>query len=363
MVAALNATTWDAPFSREITLKFATIAVDGNSVLIAKVDDDHAVALASAYAAAGLGNAPENLNALIAAGRPELARARTAVEKAGASGAGLLPLASVDWLPPQPQPSKVLGVAFNNMGIRKAAYRDPGVPNFFLKAPSCLTGHGKPIVIEEHYGDTIPELELAGVIGRRCRNITVEEARDAVFGYTIVNDVTSHGMKFGLDSIATVREPELFRPHHLDWRQSHGEDDRNIYFVYHTRSKATDTFGPMGPWITTSDEVEDPNALSVRGWLDGELFAEDNTGNYRFRIEEVIAEASRYFTLEAGDVICFGTSAKGAGRFKNGHRSVNMHALDGMLEIEIDGLGRLANPIDRTWVADGETLKKENPAG
>nr|WP_279327434.1 fumarylacetoacetate hydrolase family protein [Chelativorans petroleitrophicus] len=235
------------------------------------------------------------------------------------------------------------------MGIRKSAHRDPGVPNFFLKAPSCLTGHNKPIIIEEHFGDTIPELELAAVIGRRCRKISVEEARDAIFGYTITNDVTSHGLKFGLDSIATTREPDLIRPHHLAWRKRHGDDDRDVYFVYHARSKATDTFGPMGPWLTTADEVADPNNLEVKGWFDGEPFAVDSTSSYRFRIEEVVAEASRYFTLQPGDVICFGTSAKGVGKFPNGHRSVNMHKLAGVIDIEIEGLGRLSNPVVHDW--------------
>nr|WP_246573967.1 fumarylacetoacetate hydrolase family protein [Chelatococcus asaccharovorans] len=236
------------------------------------------------------------------------------------------------------------------MGIRKAAHRDPGVPNFFLKAPSCLTGHNKPVIIEEHYGETIPELELAAVIGRRARKISVEEARSAIFGYTIVNDVTSHGLKFGLDSIATTREPDLIRPHHLGWRNRHGDDDRDVYFVYHTRSKASDTFGPMGPWLTTADEVADPNNLTVKGWLDGEPFAVDSTASYRFKVEEVVAEASAYFTLEPGDVICFGTSAKGVGKFPNGHRSVNMHKLTGVMDVEIDGLGRLSNPIVHDWV-------------
>nr|WP_246413804.1 fumarylacetoacetate hydrolase family protein [Martelella radicis] len=235
------------------------------------------------------------------------------------------------------------------MGIRKSAHRDPGVPNFFLKAPSCLTGHNKPIIMEDYYGETIPELELAAVISKRCSKISVEEAKNAIFGFTIINDVTSHGMKFGMDSIATTREPDLLRPHHLAWRNRHGEDDRDVYFVYHTRSKASDTFGPMGPFITTADEVSNPDALEVKGWFDGEPFAVDSTASYRFKVAEVIAEASRFFTLEPGDVFCFGTSAKGVGNFPNGHRSVNMHKLSGKIDIEIEGLGRLSNPVVHNW--------------
>ncbi len=326
-------------------MKIGTIDHSGRPALVAR-RDGNVVLLSELYRSAGLGSAPATMNDLIEGGADALTLARRALDEGTATP---LDEAAIDWLPPQTRPSKIIGVAFNNMGIRKSAHRDPGVPNFFLKAPSCLTGHKKPIIMEEHFGDTIPELELAAVIGRRCRKISVEEARDAIFGYTITNDVTSHGLKFGLDSIATTREPDLIRPHHLAWRNRHGEDDRDVYFVYHARSKATDTFGPMGPWLTTADEIADPNALEVKGWFDGEPFAVDSTASYRFRIEEVVAEASRYFTLEPGDVICFGTSAKGVGKFPNGHRSVNMHQLSGVIDIEIEGLGRLSNPVVHSW--------------
>lgn len=325
-------------------MKLGTIHHEGRPALVAK-HGRSVVLLSDLYRSAGLGDAPRSINDLVEGGPAERARAR----RTGTGNGRRARRSLLDWLAPQTRPSKIIGVAFNNMGIRKSAHRDPGVPNFFLKAPSCLTGHNKPVVIEEHFGDTIPELELAAVIGRRCRKIGVEEARDAIFGYTIANDVTSHGLKFGLDSIATTREPDLIRPHHLAWRKRHGEDDRDVYFVYHARSKATDTFGPMGPWLTTSDEIADPNKLEVKGWLDGKPFAVDSTSSYRFRIEEVVAEASRYFTLEPGDVICFGTSARGVGEFPNGHRSVNMHRLTGTIDIEIEGLGRLSNPIVHDW--------------
>ncbi|MCD1636628.1 fumarylacetoacetate hydrolase family protein [Martelella mediterranea] len=324
-------------------MKLGTINHQGRPALVAQ-KDGKPVLLSELYASAGLDEAPRSMLDLIEEGR--LDEVRAALEKGTAAP---LDEADLDWMPPQPRPSKVLGVAFNNMGIRKSAHRDPGVPNFFLKAPSCLTGHNKPIIMEEHFGETIPELELAAVIGKRCRKVTVEEAKDAIFGFTITNDVTSHGLKFGLDSIATTREKDLIRPHHLAWRNRKGEDDNDVYFVYHTRSKATDTFGPMGPWITTADEVENPDALEVKGWFDGEPFAVDSTASYRFKVAEVIAEASRYFTLEPGDIICFGTSAKGVGNFPNGHRSVNMHKLSGVIDIEIEGLGHLSNPVVHDW--------------
>ncbi|WP_373356247.1 fumarylacetoacetate hydrolase family protein [Pseudoroseicyclus sp. CXY001] len=333
-------------------MKFGLVEIGGKPVLVAATRDNGIVPLSLAFEAAGLGDAPATLAEIIA--DPQmLDRAREAIAAVDPGSPALLDPEGLSWLPPQPTPSKILGVAFNNMGIRKAAHVDPGVPNFFLKAPSALTGHGKPIVIKEHYGETIPELELACVIGRRCKEIGVDEALDAVFGYSIMNDVTSHGLKFGLDSIATTREPELLRPHHFGWRNRYGEEDRDVYYVYHSRSKASDTFGPMGPWVTTRDEVGNPNDLDVAGWIDGEAFAVDNTSSYRFKVEEVISEASHYFTLEPGDVICFGTSAKGVGRFPAGHRNINMHEMDGTIDIEIEGLGRLSNPIERRKKREG----------
>ena len=326
-------------------MKLGTISRDGKPALVVKRGDS-AFLLSDLYESAGLGEAPPAMQDLIEGGAEERARAELALDKGDAAP---LDPESLDWLAPQNRPSKILGVAFNNMGIRKSAHVDPGVPNFFLKAPSCLTGHNKPVIIEEHYGETIPELELAAVIGRKCRKIDVSEGRDAIFGYSIINDITSHGMKFGMDSIATTREPNLLRPHHLAWRRRHGDDDRDVYFVYHTRSKASDTFGPMGPWLTTADEVKEPNNLEVKGWFDGEPFAVDSTSSYRFKVEEVVAEASRYFTLEPGDVICFGTSAKGVGKFPNGHRSVNLHKLSGRMDVEVEGLGRLSNPVVHDW--------------
>ena len=327
-------------------MKLGTALIDGRNTLIAKVGDG-AATLEALYRHAGLPTAPASLNDFIEAGKPELERAAQALARA--EGVALLDLAGLDWLPPQPRPSKIIGVAFNNMGIRKSAHKDPGVPNFFFKAPSSLLGHGKAIVMKQHYGETIPELELACVIGRRAKDLGDAEAGAAIFGYTIVNDVTSNGMKFGMDSIATTREPHLMRDHHLAWRNRHGPDDNDVYFVYHARSKATDTFGPMGPWITTADEVADPNNLKVEGWLDGEPFAIDSTASYSFKIEQVVAEASRYFTLEPGAVICCGTSAKGVGKYPDGHRSVNMHKLTGIMDIEIEGLGRLTSTIRHDW--------------
>ena len=330
-------------------MKFGTVSRSGENVLIARLSDTEAVALADAYAAAGMGAAPATMRGLIRGGPAELEKAGKAVAAAAGGSVARISLAGADWSPPIPDPSKVIGVAMNNKGIRKEAHKEPSVPSYFLKPPSCLLGHNKNVVILENYGETIPELELAAVIGKRGKNIPIAEALDYVFGYTIVDDVTSHGIKFGMDSLATTRAPHLTRPHHFEWRNRHGPDDNDIYFVYHTRSKGSDTFGPMGPWITTADEIADPNALEVSGTFDGEPFAVDSTSNFRFSVQEVIADASQWFTLEPGDVICFGTTARGVGKYPDGHRGINMHQMKGEIGITIEGLGTLTHGIARTW--------------
>lgn len=257
-----------------------------------------------------------------------------------------IPNSALDWLAPITRPSKILGVAFNNKELMKQAHFDPGVPNYFLKPPSALQGHQKPIRIDPKWGAVIPEPEVCAIIGKRAKDITEDQALDHVFGYAIHNDVTSHGLKFGKDSIAVTYDPDMAREEFFKWRNLHGDDDRDVYYVYHTRSKGTDTFAPIGPWMTTADEVLDPNNLTVKADIDGEVFTVDHTSNYRFTIQRCIAEASRFFTLEPGDIISFGTTGKGQGRFPRGHKSVLMGEMSGTIGIEIEPLGRLENSIE-----------------
>ena len=255
----------------------------------------------------------------------------------------VIDLTAADWLPPQPDPRKILGVAFNNKGIRNDVHVDPGVPNFFLKSASCLIGHRQSVIIRPYFGNTIPEPELCVIIGKQAKDVTPENALEHVFGYSIIDDITSHGMKFSMDSVATTRAPELMRPEYLAWRRPRSEDDTDLFFVYHTRSKNCDTFGPMGPWITTRDEVGDPGNMRLRAWCDGELFSDDTTARYTFSVAELITEASKFFTLEPGDIISCGTAAKGTEKFKHAHRSVLLQERECRIDIELEGLGTLTH--------------------
>lgn len=317
-------------------MKFGTIYEAGRRVAVMAGGDGVPCRLTEVCAAA---NVPVITNILeLVEGGVRAALAEVVDQVAPVPG-------DIDWAPPLHNPSKILGVAFNNKELMKKAHHDPGVPNFFLKPPSALQAHGKPIVVDPEWGAVIPEPELCAVIGKRAKHIEADQALDHVFGYVIHNDVTSHGLKFGKDSIAVTYDADLARPEFYGWRNLHGDNDTDAYYVYHTRSKGTDTFGPMGPWILTADQVADPNNLHVVATLNDEVFARDHTGNYRFSIEECIAEASRYFTLMPGDLISFGTTGKGAGRFPRGHKSVLLGEERGVIRIGIEPLGWLENPI------------------
>lgn len=130
----------------------------------------------------------------------------------------------------------------------------------------------------------------------------------------------------------------------MQWRHRF-EDDNYIYFIYHSRSKAADTFAAMGPWLTTADEIDDPNDMRIKGYVDGEVYADDSTANYFFSVERVLSEASTWFTMELGDCVHCGTAVKGNDKFPKGNLGVDLRQ-HSVTDVEIDGLGRLSNPID-----------------
>lgn len=313
-------------------MKLGTIRVDGVETVIGRVNDTHGVALE-----------PATMEDLIAGGERALEAARQAIESAGNGSAPLIALAEADWLAPNPRASKILGCAVNNNNLNRVAHRPMKSPMFFAKGRSALTGHNKPIEILARHGRTIPEPEPVLVFKSKAKNVAPENILDHVFGYTLTNDCTGSGIKFAEDSIALNQRPDLIFPHHMEWRHRF-ENDNYIYFIYHARSKAADTFAPMGPWLTTADEVADPNNLRVRGYIDGDLYAEDSTANYFFRVEQVLAEASIWFTMEPGDCVHCGTASKGTEQFPRGNLAVDLRQYSAT-DVEIDGLGRLSNPI------------------
>ncbi len=305
-------------------------------MVIARVADDKAVALSYPWM--------EDLIEAAAAGLDAAARA---IEDAKSGKRPVIQLAAADWLAPNPRPSKILGCAVNNNELNRKAYKPMTAPMFFIKGRSALTGHNKTIDLLKDHGQSIPEPEPVVVMGKRAKNVDPSQALDYVFGYTLTNDVTASGVKFSQDAIALKQTPDLVKPHHMAWREKFGENDTYLFFIYHAKSKAADTFAAMGPWLTTKDEIADPNRLMIRGYVDGECYAEDSTANYFFPVERVISEATKWFTMELGDCIHTGTASKGTEKHPRGNVGTYLAQYDGKLtDVEIEGLGRLSNRIN-----------------
>jgi 2-keto-4-pentenoate hydratase/2-oxohepta-3-ene-1,7-dioic acid hydratase in catechol pathway len=186
----------------------------------------------------------------------------------------------------------------------------PDSPVIFTKAPTSVIGPGEPIVLaNDPTGTTDYEGEMAVVIGRTARNVGVDDALDHVFGWTIVNDVTARDLQ----------------RRHVQW------------FV----GKSPDTFCPMGPAITTIDELPDIGSSWLRTRVNGEKRQEAPISDLIFDVPTLIATLSEVMTLEPGDVIATGTG-HGVGI---GFDPPVYLAPGDVVEISIDGIGTLSNPV------------------
>ncbi|MGO2112527.1 MAG: fumarylacetoacetate hydrolase family protein, partial [Pseudoclavibacter sp.] len=207
-------------------------------------------------------------------------------------------LASANWLPPLRRPGKILGVALNNSANPKRIMQGPKTPAMFVKPTSSLVGSGRPLIMKDKYGRVHPEPELTVVIGTGGSDISVDDAVSHVFGYTIMNDLTSPTMR-GEDTFH-------YRAIHPDPEADDGIRYVDSWVSYPARYKGADTFGPMGPWVVTTDEIPDPHALRIQCRHDGRVVTDDNTGNLLRSVAEVVSFTSEYLTLEPGDVIAMG---------------------------------------------------------
>ena len=242
---------------------------------------------------------------------------------------------AVEWRPPVVRPGKILGVAMNNSASNERKISAPAHPAFFLKPPSCLVGHQQPIRIRKYYGSVHPEPELAVVIGEEAKDVSADDALDHVFGYSIFNDITGNGM----------RADDLFHYWALYSDDSHpGElQRREQHLSYAARYKGSDTFGAMGPYIVTSDEIDNPDDLAVTCKAGGETIADDSTRYYNYKVPELISYISQFMTLEPGDIISCGTAFKPSANRKSIHQA-NFQTVPGPVEVSISGLGTLVNP-------------------
>lgn len=249
-------------------------------------------------------------------------------------------LDAVEWLPPVRTPSKIVCIALNNRSLDAIKIKAPtDHPAFFLKPYTALTGHGTAIRIKRKFGFTHPEPELAVVIGRTLKDATPDEAIAAVFGYSILNDVTCVGM----------REEDSFSLRYF--RPEGGAMVEDIaHTTYPGRYKASDTFAPMGPWLVTADEVPDPATLSIKCLMDDRLVASDHSGNYVFGVAEALSHISQTMTLLPGDVVSMGTAVGGDEDDPDkphipGVTRCNLNGFAGEVVVEISGLGTLRNTV------------------
>ena len=250
-------------------------------------------------------------------------RQRLADARLGAMDAYLRPLDRTRLAPPVPIPGKLICAASNypahivESGREAPPDRHVITPWLFLKPSTCIIGPGAPIPIPRG-GQAIDwEVELAVVVGRRAKHIPPEQALAHVFGYTIVNDISER--RFRAPEARPVREWDKF----FDWL--HG--------------KWFDGFAPLGPWITTADEIPDPQALSLELRVNGQRRQHGNTAEMIYPVAELIAFASAVMTLEPGDIIATGTpqgvgSASGE-RLRSGD----------VVECRVEGIGTMVNPV------------------
>ena len=214
-------------------------------------------------------------------------------------------------LPPVPPPEKVICIGLNYLdhAIETGA-KPPTEPIVFSKFNTALIGDGDAIVLPSLSQEVDYEAELVVVIGRTTRHVAVKDALKCVAGYTCGHDVSAR-----------------------DWQKGRPGGQWLL-------GKSFDTFGPIGPWLVTTDEIPDPSNLRVRMHLSGEVVQDSTTCQLIFDIPQLISHLSKIMTLKAGDLIFTGTPP-GVGMAKTPPRFLR-HG--DVCTVEIEGIGPLTNP-------------------
>jgi 2-keto-4-pentenoate hydratase/2-oxohepta-3-ene-1,7-dioic acid hydratase in catechol pathway len=219
-------------------------------------------------------------------------------------------LRSVRLRAPIMRPRKLICVGLNYRDhAEETGSEIPSVPTIFNKFATSVIGLGDNIELPKVSKAPDYEAEFAFVIGTGGRHIQPENWRDHIFGYTIVNDVSARDYQR-----ATTQ-----------WLMG----------------KTFDTFAPIGPWIVTADEIEDPHALDISLDINGEVLQNSNTRNLIFKIPELLAFLSSVFTLEPGDIVSTGTPA-GVGVARNPQRFLKAGDI---VTVKIPAIGELRNPV------------------
>lgn len=217
-------------------------------------------------------------------------------------------------LPPVPSPPKIvcLGLNYRDHAEEQGA-EIPNEPVIFMKPRTAVIGSEQPIIQPGLVKQLDYEAELAIVIGRKGKDIPISDAKNYIFGYTAFNDVSARDIQFK----------------DKQW----------------TRGKSFDTFAPMGPCVTTVDQIENPNDLRICTKVNGELRQNSSTKNMVLNVYEVVHYLSLVMTLEPGDVIATGTPA-GVGVFVK--PEPKFLSVGDVVEIEIESIGTLKNKVEES---------------
>ena len=213
-------------------------------------------------------------------------------------------------LPPIPNPNKIICLAFNYVDhAKEQGLQAPEDPAIVIKPSTALNSTNSDIICPDFVTQLDYEVELALIIGKNCKNISIDDALSAIFGYMVFNDVSARDIQF---------------------------KDKQF-----TRGKSFDSFAPCGPWITTKDEIKDPQNLKMTTKVNGELRQDSSSNNMFIKIPEIVSKISKVMTLEKGDIISTGTPA---GVMLNKPNAVFLKDGD-KVEMEIESLGILNNTI------------------
>tara|TARA_B100001778_G_C18596330_1_gene634910 strand:- start:991 stop:1917 length:927 start_codon:yes stop_codon:yes gene_type:complete len=234
---------------------------------------------------------------------------RSKLETAAENGAAF-PLDSIKIQPPLPKPGAIDCMAVNYM--ENGTLKEKPQINGFHKSPSAIIGNGDTMILPDVPATIFEgEAELGLIIGKRASNVSESDAMDHVFGYLNFIDGSARGLP----------------------------PDRNVFFQVKSRA----TFAPIGPFIVTADEIPDPQNLSVKLWVNGELKQDFNTNDMAHKIPKAISWLSSIHALEPGDLIATGTNHRGLSSFQHGDK----------IELEVEMLGRLSinvqDDLRRTW--------------
>jgi 2-keto-4-pentenoate hydratase/2-oxohepta-3-ene-1,7-dioic acid hydratase in catechol pathway len=217
-------------------------------------------------------------------------------------------------LPPITRTFKIICLAFNytDQGSWvRFGRKPPSEPVIYLKPRTSLIGPFENIVCPKFVKQLDYEGELAVVIGKLCKNVAQEDALGYVAGYFIMNDISARDIQF------------------IDKQYS--------------RAKGFDTFGPCGPWVTTVDEISDPDNLLLTTRVNGDIRQNSSTKNLVLKVDKIIHRLSMVMTLEPGDIISTGTPTGTALSFSS-HLNVYLRHGD-IVEVEIEKLGKIRNPV------------------